>query len=392
MSAKPSEIFKRPISIDGKVVMRPDVFYVGLNKEGRVAITRLILDHGGKVTAQPSPTSTNVIALIDPHAKANPDGSPVYSVNYISECVQKGSRLDKELFRIKPQRRPGPNNSSSAKKEHVAALRRSAYLRRNGDASRGLYQKKAGHTAINGTPNRQGTSGKIEERTNTDLRSKNAVKNAAVGGADQGKAVRDIQHFDAANDSWTDREDRTLIEVYEDGLSGCKKRELPKNFCDSLQFWSRMEIINILPERRNARECCNRIEQLLKNGGFKRRARLLPPNAVGHANEAEDTDDVRPVTPINTPQKVDEGVVTTKGKESSVGSSTVSVPLSTAKTALFKRQPKNETQQKIFRTVQSLAKRCHVSKKNAFRALRQERGNWKKALQALRGKLSTGDL
>eukprot|EP00177_Eucheuma_denticulatum_P003766 GFKZ01006812.1.p1 GENE.GFKZ01006812.1~~GFKZ01006812.1.p1 ORF type:complete len:742 (-),score=118.56 GFKZ01006812.1:1383-3608(-) len=46
---------------------------------------------------------------------------------------------------------------------------------------------------------------------------------------------------------------------------------------------------------------------------------------------------------------------------------------------LFKRQPQNSKQERIFAVVQHLAEFASVSQRRAFRALRQERGNWDKA-------------
>lgn len=390
MSAKPSEIFKRPVSVDGKVIMRPDVFYVGPNKEGHIATTRLILNHGGKVTSQPGPPGSNIIALVDPHSKAAPNGPPVYSVRFINDCVQKGHRLDKELFRIKPQRGPGPSKFGSAIKRQLTAVCQSARLRRNGSGGKSLAEKKASHNVVGGCAHdNHGANGKVGGQEDNDPRSSNADHDAMADGMHPAEVAQEVQEASMADDTWTAAEDRFLIEVFDDGVSACEKRGCPKDFCRTLQFWSRMESKNLLPKRRNAKDCFRRTIQLLRSKNTGGKAEEQAQDVTGQVKDADGTKG-ESSTPFSSLQKYGKGAAVKKRKDSSFGSSTVSAPLSIAKGGPFKRQPKNKTQLKIFRIVKSLAKRSNVSEKNAFRALRQERGNWKKALQVLREKLNAG--
>lgn len=371
--------------------MRPDVFYVGLNKEGRVATTRLILNHGGKVASHPGPPGTNIIAIVDPHSKAVPDGPPIYSVNFVSDCVKKGRRLDKELFRIKPQRRPGPNKSSFAIKRQLAAVYQSGRLRRDGSHPESPLGKKAGPNVVcGGVRNSQDVNAEIGGQEDNDPRSSNADHDAIADGMHSAAAAQEVKEANAVDDMWTAAEDRFLVEVFEDGVLACEKKRHPKEFCRTLRFWSKLESKGILPKRRSTEECYRRAEQLLKSNEVESIAGGPAQGGRDQIKNAEDANGDESNTPLSSPQKRGRSAAVNKRKESSFGSSTVSAPLSIAKRGRFKRQPKNKTQLKIFRIVKSLAKRSNVSEKSAFRALRQERGNWKKALQILRGKLSAG--
>lgn len=239
-------IFSHVIKVDNHELRRPDVFYVGLNKKGRIYITRLIKEHGGIVLSEP--VGHNVISLVDDRSKPSAAAPSVYSIQYVVDCVNSGKRLDLESYRINAPRTPGPKRGSKTKNSGSLNAKLTSPDQRNQKESTNVQIEAPHQTAIlvdseddhpvkgskilsNKIPNKQGTI----EQTND----------------------KQVQNCNNENDRpWSEEENEELRECIRNIITILERKKINLENIFNERLWVTLEEVDFFPTGRSSSECC----------------------------------------------------------------------------------------------------------------------------------------
>lgn len=398
------KLFTRPITIGNQTVYRPLNFYVGLNKVGINDTCNLIRENGGNVVAVPGKENSNIIALIDPNAKANPNGRTAYSVEYIQKCIDENKLLDMKQFRIIP-----PKGSTSRKQKQKRNLPNQNTMAKNKftEESDEEMNENISPTIQTQTEEKEkGNSMHIQEEQNEEqdhepTGHEEAVYNSAPE-MEQILEANEETHEQVNNSNeqtleinteeilennvihendeheWTQEEDNKLLHLFAQAASTYRDKDLDVQEVLKLPCWTNMEKQMLLPSNRSAEQCLERVQ-------FIRSKREGDPQSSTHRDRSpvkrpRSKSDADVINRRRSRKKIDKQFPSSHGlRRASDGK--IGRSKSGSRATIVVNGGSGE--EHVKRLVRFLATKGNISRRRAFRVLREEQGNWKSALHTI---------
>lgn len=440
------------------------MFYVALNKRGINATKRTILQHGGKLVEHPGDAGSAVISLVQPDARATREGRPAYSVKFVRDCVESGTLLQLEPFRLEPvgnrkkrgaehqerdddaehqhqerdddaeHHHPAPHHhpqqQTDTPPKHPATPEK--------DASKYCFtpKKRASLTAHEPTASDTGCAQKPETNAEEETQPPPAhLMHAATQSQDINHVDQNMpdskqpSHHNPSSQKdtvpWTPEEDKYIAEICTsamDCLSGHNTDDV-STILNLHKFQGlRQRGDEFLPPNRTAEECLARAltqwssmkqkKTPKKRPGPARRTRSQLTNDDQSA--VSDTSHDNPETPQTYPRKQKAKPSPEREHHGMNGSAkrrrtTSETPEKAARPPsdddivpdrpVKKRratdgggQADSAKRQKVFQLVKKIARFGKVSERAAFRALRSQGADWKRALRFIKNRRKTTDV
>lgn len=433
MTSPTKPIFVREITLpDSTKLLRPIPFYVGLNKVGKVATTRLILTNGGVVVDHPGRHNSNIISLVDTNARARRNGPIAYAVDYVQRCIDEGKLLDLEPFRRVPTpssgrppfgsaplgrrrkkvpaeeeedtgKRAEKNNTALPKDDRrtggTEGTEREQVKKPDGDRAAGEHDRVAKQKSPKQGREEDSDGRKKDQPVQPSTPSPTPV--APSNPADAPTQPPDcppeqpppkevpppeatenansaIPVRSPSNNAWSGFEDNILRELYHDAKENYKTNDKDLSGLMSIPFWTKLEKAKLLPPRRTSGECFLRIRKLRRRRP-KKPNRSSPQRKAVEEQSNSDTESV----PLGKPRASGAAIGNASPQEKSQSSSSVHTPV---QKVLRKPPWRTAKELRIVRIVKNLARQGGVSERRAFRALRSERGDRRRAMSILQRK------
>lgn len=381
------KLFTKPIAIGNQTVYRPLNFYIGLNKLGINDTSNLIRENGGNVVTSPGKEKSNIIALIDPNAKASPNGRTAYSVEYIQKCVDENKLLDLKQFRIIPPKGSTPRKKKQKRnvmqrnplieikhtKEHEEEMNQnmSPTVQTQTEKNQDEQNEEVDHESTKHEELGHNFSSKMEQAPEINEEANEQVNNSNEQSLDT--ITEDIDE-----NKWTEEEDTKLLHLFAEATSTYRDKDLDVQEVLKLPCWTNMEKQTFLSNNRSAEECLKRVQLIRSRKEVD--SQSSTPKIQSPVKRQRSKSDADIINKRRSRRKMEKGYVSPddlrRASDGKVGRS----KSGSRATVEFNGRSGEEH---VRRLVRFLATKGNVSRRRAFRVLREEQGNWKSALQVI---------